>query len=367
MQLGRAAAERSKYAHNMVAAARNAWFAANCGRNQHQNLCYINQMQHLLKEGNKAGDRLCRENTAMKQGYLFASAIVGGLVATAIAGKPAAADTCLTQPNLRAEGGRWQYRIDRLTQRKCWYQRTSRTEARVSPPASSDKLAAQSRAPLAQPSGLNSWQSQAIAARSRDVRVVAERTEEVQDQTSARPAREFSSRWRPRTVRRGQAAVLRAAREDQDSFRVQSRGSTNARARVIEAPRVETPTQENSTVGRPDPGGRAAVNDQEDARTRGINPDNGRATPVDPNDSPLNRFDWDAASVRSASSTVRGDRLLLPKAVSTVTEPSNLQAPPQMSVPGPVKTGVSALDAAAREALFQEFLRWQARRQSRYW
>jgi hypothetical protein len=33
-----------------------------------------------------------------------------------------AIDDCLTQPNLKAGGGHWYYRIDRTTHRKCWYQ-----------------------------------------------------------------------------------------------------------------------------------------------------------------------------------------------------------------------------------------------------
>jgi hypothetical protein len=89
-----------------------------------------------------------------KQGCL--SAIAAGLVT--IAGNSAAAGICLTQPNLRADGGHWYYRIDRPTQRKCWYQQTSRTEARrasspPAPPPSSAKSRALSTSRANEPEG----------------------------------------------------------------------------------------------------------------------------------------------------------------------------------------------------------------------
>ena len=135
-------------------------------------------------------------------------------------------------------------------------------------------------------------------------------------------------------------AVLRAAREDQDSFRVQSSGSNNAPARAIEP---------------------------EGSRTRrGISPDNGRSAQVDLDDSQLNLFDLNGVHARSATSFTKGDRLQ-PKVVPTVAEPPTPQAPPQVSMPVQVKAGVSGLDAAQREALFQEFLRTQERQWVRFW
>src|SRR5258706_13044446 len=86
-----------------------------------------------------------------KQGCL--SAIAAGLVM--IAGNSAGAGICLTQPNLGADGGHWYYRIDRPTQRKCWYQQTSRTEARraTSSPPSSAKSRALSTSRANEPEG----------------------------------------------------------------------------------------------------------------------------------------------------------------------------------------------------------------------
>jgi hypothetical protein len=147
-------------------------------------------------------------------------------------------------------------------------------------------------------------------------------------------------------------AVLRAAREDQDSFRVQSRRRNNARARAIELDGTGPANQES-------PAGRAEVNAQvENAPMRGINPDNGR---VGPQESPLNRFDWDGARARSAVVS-KGDRLAAP----TEAEPPKPQAPPPVSVPVPASAGVFA-SPTARETLFQEFLRWQERQSIRFW
>jgi len=302
-----------------------------------------------------------------KPGCLFASAIAAGLVA--IAGKPAAADTCLTQPNLRADGGHWYYRVDRPTHRKCWYQQTRRTEARstTSSPPSPVKS-----------NDLSSWLSSFSTAVTRKTPNVGVQ-EEAHEPRSAEPAPERSSRWRLRAARRGDAdrahnrranveqlratqvdpdnsralraesdsrrqdvdpAVLRAAPEDQASLWVQSNGSNNARARAIE------------------PGG---------SRTRrGINPDNGRGAQVDPDDSQLNLVDLNGVHAWSATSFTKGDRLQ-PKAGPTVAAPPTPQAPPQVSTPVQVKAGVSILDAAQREALFQEFLRTQERQWVRFW
>jgi hypothetical protein len=199
--------------------------------------------------------------------------------------------------------------------------------------------------------------------------------EEVREPRSAESARERSSRWRLRAARRGDAErshnrranveQLRttqvdpdnsralhaesdshrqdvdptAAREDQYSLRVESNGSNNARESAIEP---------------------------EGSRTRrGINPGRG-AQAIDPDDSPLNRFDWNSVHPRSAMSFTKGDRLLL-KAVPTVAELPIPQSPLQVSVPAQVKAGVSALDAAQREALFQEFQRTQGRQWVRFW
>jgi hypothetical protein len=302
-----------------------------------------------------------------KQVCLFASAIAVGLVA--IAGKPAAADTCLTQPNLRADGGRWYYRVDRPTHRKCWYQQTPRTEARST---------TSSRPSPAKSNSLSSWLpsfSTALTRKTPDVGV----QEEAHGPRSAEPALERSSRWRLRAARRGDAdrahnrraneeqlratqvepdnsrvlhaepdsrrqevdpAVLRAAREDQDSLRVQSNGSNDARARAIEPEGWRT--------------------------RRGINPDNGRGAQVDPEDPQLNLIDLNGVHARNATSFTKGDRLQ-PKAGPTVAAPPSPQASPQVSIPVQVKAGVSLLDAAQREALFQEFLRTQERQWVRFW
>jgi hypothetical protein len=294
-----------------------------------------------------------------KQGRLFASAIAAGLVA--IAGKPAAADTCLTQPNLRADGGRWYYRVDRPTHRKCWYQQTPRTEARST---------TSSRPSPAKSNSLSSWLSSFSTAVTRKTPDVGAQ-EEAHGPRSAEPAPERSSRWRLRAARRGDAdrshnraanveqlratqvdpnnsgalrtefesrrqdvdpAVLRSAREDQDSLRVQSNGSNNARARAIEP---------------------------EGSRTRrGVNPDNDRGAQVDADDSQLNLVDLNGVHARGATSFTKGDRLQ-PKAGPSVAEPPIPQAPPQVSIP--------VQNAAQREALFQEFLRTQERLRIRFW
>src|SRR5204863_1238939 len=93
-----------------------------------------------------------------KNTCLFASAIAVGLVA--FTGKPAVA-TCLTQPNLRADGSHWYYRFDRQTHRKCWYQQTS---SKVAPSDnSSPSLSAYSQAlpasPSSAPSDFPAWLS----------------------------------------------------------------------------------------------------------------------------------------------------------------------------------------------------------------
>ena len=312
------------------------------------------------------------DNVMKKQGCLFMSAIAAVLVA--IAGKPAAADICLTQPNVRADGGHWYYRIDRPRHRKCWYQQPSRREARSatsSPPSSAAAQAPSTSPSSANSYGLHSWLSSIGAALTGKAQSIAAQDEEAHVARSAEPA----PRRRLRAARQGDAdrshsrratveqlrakqvdpdnframraesdsrrpdvdqAVLRAAPEDQDSFRAQSNGANNARAR-------------------------AKSIDQEDSRTR-INSDNGRGAQANPDNSPLNRFDWDGVQARSATSLTKGDSLQS-KAVPTATvgEPLTRQAPPQVS-----KAGVSALDGAQREALFQEFLRWQERQSLRF-
>ena len=61
-------------------------------------------------------------------GSIVPTIFISHLVAVAVAGMmgtPArAADECLAAPNApSAKGNHWYYRIDRATQRKCWYQR----------------------------------------------------------------------------------------------------------------------------------------------------------------------------------------------------------------------------------------------------
>jgi hypothetical protein len=131
---------------------------------------------------------------------LFASAIAVGLVV--FAGKPAGA-TCLTQPDLRAHGGRWHYRIDRPTQRKCWYQQTSSIVAPSAP--SSPSLWAASQALPASPSlassDLFAWLSSISAAITSNVASVGAQNE-AQDARSSEPARDPSSRSHLRPAQR---------------------------------------------------------------------------------------------------------------------------------------------------------------------
>jgi hypothetical protein len=112
-------------------------------------------------------------------------------------------------------------------------------------------------------------------------------------------------------------------------------------------------------AGRADPDTRAKGNDREDN-------ENGRDDRGAADDTPLNRFDWGGARA-SANSSTKGDRIPS-KAVPTVAvEPFALEVAPQVSTAAPAKSGVSALDHAQREALFQEFLRWQERQRVRLW
>jgi hypothetical protein len=337
------------------------------------------------------------------QGWFFASAIAVGLAA--IAGNPAAADTCLTHPNLRAtEGGRWYYRVDRPTHRKCWYQRGSNTDA--SPSVRSRSL---SLSPPADKSdGRKSLLSSLVAAVAPQTSGGAAESPEAPEVRSAEPARESRSRWRHRSARRGEGersrersqersqdrranieqlrikqdeaddsralragnsralaldpAVVQTTREDQRGFRMQSTDPGNARASVVqpEALRVSRTNQEAARVVEPKATG------QEDLRTRGLKPDSGRGALVEPEDSPLNRFDWNGGQTRNVTSLGKGDRLL-PKAVATVTEPAAPRAPLPASAPVLVNTGVSTLGDVRREGLFQEFLRLQERQGIRFW
>jgi hypothetical protein len=131
---------------------------------------------------------------------IFASAIAIGLVA--FTGKPAVA-TCLTQPNLRADGGPWYYRIDRPTRRKCWYQRTSSKVApsATSSPPSSANAQALPASPSSASSDLSAWLSSISAAITSNGPGVAAQNAETHDPRSAEAARESSSRWRKRAAR----------------------------------------------------------------------------------------------------------------------------------------------------------------------
>src|SRR5262245_4270514 len=74
---------------------------------------------------NFAGD-----NVMKKQVRLLTSAIAASLAAVVIVEQPAAAETCLTRPNVRA-GGHWVYLSDRARQQKCWFRQTVTPEVRT--------------------------------------------------------------------------------------------------------------------------------------------------------------------------------------------------------------------------------------------
>ena len=162
-----------------------------------------------------------------KRGGLFASAIAAGVVA--FAGKPAVA-TCLTQPNLQADGGHWHYRIDRATHRKCWYQQTPRTEARNA--TSSPSSSANSQPLPASPSSsdLFAWLSSISAAITNNLPRVAAQNEEARDARSAEPTREPSSRSRLRAAQRDRAHNRRANVEQVRAKRVDPDNSQAPRA-----------------------------------------------------------------------------------------------------------------------------------------
>jgi hypothetical protein len=319
-----------------------------------------------------------------KRVSVFASAMATGLLAGAIAGKPVAADTCNTRPNLQAGGGHWSYHYDRATHQKCWYQQGSRTEVRSStarPTATTSQTSRAAQPKAAASAGLNSWLGSVSAAVSGKAPTVVAHDEEARDPP------ERPSRWRLRAAqredraqrRRAHAAetrgkqvdsdssqtrraavdarrqdvdpeLLRLAREDQDSFRKPSSKSSKASAPAIAA--------EDSRATR----GASATPDG--SRTRGINPDNSRAAAVQEDDATLNRFDWDDALALNNALPPKSDRLQ-PKAVST--EAPAPSARPQAPAAIPVRAGAPELDQAQREALFQEFLRWQERQGIRYW
>src|SRR6266481_877165 len=103
----------------------------------------------------------------------FASAIFAGLLAgtpltTISHSAAAAAEECLSGPNDKAlGGGHWYYRIDRATNRHCWYQRDEgEKRSQLTPPnsAASARPATPKPAPAAQRSVADAhaelpWQS----------------------------------------------------------------------------------------------------------------------------------------------------------------------------------------------------------------
>src|SRR5262249_7989645 len=136
----------------------------------------------------------------MKQGRFLASAVAVGFVTAAFT--PAAADTCLTQPNTRAEGGHWYYRVDRATHRRCWYQQGGKTTAVQSETSSAvpTSSAAQSAAPPS-PDGVGSVLSSIAAAMSGQAPNPGTPDESAKDRPSAEPVRVPSSRSHGRTKR----------------------------------------------------------------------------------------------------------------------------------------------------------------------
>src|SRR4051794_40120173 len=50
------------------------------------------------------------------------AAVLAVTLATAVPHVADAAETCRSKPDVRAEGGHWYYRVDRPTNRRCWYQ-----------------------------------------------------------------------------------------------------------------------------------------------------------------------------------------------------------------------------------------------------
>ena len=131
---------------------------------------------------------------------LFASVIAVCLVT--FTGKPAVA-TCVTQPDLQADGGHWYYRIDRPTQRKCWYQQRSSKVApsATSLPSSSAISQALPASPSLTPSNLFAWLSSISAALTSNAPSVGAQNE-AQDARSSDPVREPSSRSHLRAAQR---------------------------------------------------------------------------------------------------------------------------------------------------------------------
>jgi hypothetical protein len=165
---------------------------------------------------------------------LFASAIAVGLVT--FTGEPAVA-TCLAQPNLRADGGHWHYRIDRPTNRKCWYQQTSMEEVPsiTSSPTSSVNSQALPGSPSSASSHLLAWLSSISAAITSNVPSVTAQNDQAQDPRSAEPARESSSRSRLRALRQGDADRSHNRRAKVEQVRAKPVDPDNSRALPVDS------------------------------------------------------------------------------------------------------------------------------------
>jgi hypothetical protein len=190
----------------------------------------INEMLCISRVKNKTGDNFYSlGGTAMKiERGLFASAIAVGLVT--FTGEPAVA-TCLAQPSLRADGGHWYYRIDRPTNRKCWYQQTSKEAPSViSSPLSSANSQALSTSPSSASSNLVAWLSSISAAITSSLPSITAQNDETHDPPSAEPAREPSSRSRLRALRQGDADRSHNRRAKVEQVRAKPVDPNNFRA-----------------------------------------------------------------------------------------------------------------------------------------
>jgi hypothetical protein len=106
---------------------------------------------------------------------VLSAKVLAAMVVTITTYPAFAADTCLTKPNLRADGGHWYYRYDRVNHRRCWYQEGSQQQflqasGQVSRRASRKEIQdADSPPPAATPQArpqpsITAWLSSIVAA-----------------------------------------------------------------------------------------------------------------------------------------------------------------------------------------------------------
>jgi hypothetical protein len=212
-----------------------------------------------------------------------------------------AADTCLTRPDLRAAGGHWYYRVDRVNHRHCWYQEGQASGARSARPSPASAEPTSSA-----PSGLSSLLA-SIAAKVGG----APATPVAQDNAARDPS--AAETVPERTVTRRSRLA-----KGTDEKRIVARDTNDSRVDL------------NATPG-PGPG-------------------------QDPSPAALpfeQRF-----SVREAAQEPARSR-----SAAAETQPAAPPLPPAR----PTVQERAPLDTAQREMLFQEFLRWQERRHSRFW